>query len=65
MESVMQIQQSIQNIAGAAQVIPPQLLAGLVVGQQIEAAVIQASLAAQLVSLKVGESLVQVTTPVP
>jgi hypothetical protein len=61
----MQIQQSLQNIAGTAQVIPPQVLAGMVVGQQIEAAVVQASLAAQLVSLKIGESLIQVTTPVP
>jgi hypothetical protein len=61
----MEIQQSLQNIAGTAQVMPSQVLAGLVVGQQIEAAVVQASLAAQLVSLKVGESLIQVTTPVP
>ena len=61
----MQIQQSLQNISATAQVIPPQVLAGLVVGQQIEAAVVQASLAAQLVSLKVGENLVQVTTSVP
>ena len=61
----MQIQQSLQNISATAQAIPPQVLAGLVVGQQIEAAVVQANLAAQLVSLKVGENLVQVTTPVP
>lgn len=61
----MQIQQSIQNITGTIQAVPPQVLAGLLVGQQIEAAVVKASLAAQTVSLKVGNTLLQVTTPVP
>ncbi|MFT7235232.1 MAG: hypothetical protein ACI9QV_000804 [Methylophagaceae bacterium] len=61
----MQIQQSAQTIAGIVQTIPSQILAGMVIGQQIEAAVIQASLAAQIVSLKIGGNVIQVTTPVP
>ena len=60
----MQIQQSIQNIIGAVQTVPPQVLANVVVGQRIEAAVVQAALAAQIASLKIGETIVQVTTPV-
>ena len=61
----MQIQQSIQNIIGAVKTVPPQVLANVVVGQQIEAAVVKAALAAQIASLKFGETIVQVTTPVP
>ena len=44
----MQIQQSIQNIIGAVQTVPPQVLANVVVGQQIEAAVLKAALAAEI-----------------
>jgi flagellar hook-length control protein FliK len=61
----MQIQQSIQNILGTVSHIPPQVLADLVVGQTIEAAVVKAALAAQIASLRIGESLVDVRTPVP
>ena len=61
----MQIQQSIQNIIGEVKTVPPQVLANVVVGQQIEAAVVKAALAAQIASLKIGETIVQVTTPVP
>jgi len=61
----MQIQQSIQNIIGAVQTVPPQVLANVVIGQQIEAAVVKAALAAEIASLRIGETIVQVTTPVP
>lgn len=61
----MEIQQSIQNSLGTVNHIPPQVLAGLIVGQTIEAAVVKAALVAQIASLRIGESLIDVRTPVP
>ena len=61
----MEIQQSIQNSLGTVSHIPPQVLAGLVVGQTIEAAVVKAALVAQIASLRIGESLINVRTPLP
>lgn len=61
----MEIQQSIQNSLGTVSHIPSQVLAGLVVGQTIEAAVVKAALVAQIASLRIGESLMDVRTPVP
>jgi len=61
----MQIQQSIQNSLGVVSQVPPQVLTGLVVGQQIEAAVVKAALAAQIASLRIGETLIDVRTPIP
>ncbi len=61
----MQIQQSRQHSLGVVNQVPAQVLTSLVVGQQIEASVVKAALVAQIASLRVGETLIEVKTPIP
>lgn len=61
----MQIQQSRQNSLGVVTQVPPQVLTELLVGQQVEAVVVKAALAAQIASLRIGETLIEIKTPIP
>ncbi|NQY27035.1 MAG: flagellar hook-length control protein FliK [Piscirickettsiaceae bacterium] len=59
----MLIQQSIQNTLMVVNDIPNQLLAGLSVGQRIDAIVMTSAQAAQIVTLKVTDSLMEIRSP--
>ncbi|MBE9525543.1 MAG: flagellar hook-length control protein FliK [Proteobacteria bacterium] len=61
----MLIQQSIQNTLGVVNDIPNQLLAGLTVGQRVEAVVMTPAQTAQIVTLKVTDSLMEIRSPMP
>ena len=61
----MLIQQLTQKTLGVVKDVPNQLLAGLAVGQRLDALVMTPALAAQIVSLKVTDSLMEIRTPVP
>jgi len=62
---VMLIQQATQAQLGVIKDIPAKLLARLVVGQQVEAVVLTAALAAEVVKLRVADSLLEIKTPIP
>ncbi len=59
----MFIQQSIQTAIGIIQDIPKQLLAELTVGQRLEAVIIKPALAAELVQIRLADSLLNILTP--
>lgn len=61
----MQIQQLTQNVVGTINQIPTQLLSNLSVGQQVEATVAKAALAAQIATIRVDNVLLDIKTPVP
>lgn len=61
----MLIQQSIQNTLGVIKDIPSQLLAGLTVGQRVDAIVMTPAQTAQIVTLQVTDSLMEIRSPVP
>ena len=61
----MLIQQPIQNTLGVINDIPSQLLASLTVGQRVDAIVMAPAQTAQIVTLKVTDSLVEIRSPVP
>ncbi|OUR73244.1 hypothetical protein A9Q78_04720 [Methylophaga sp. 41_12_T18] len=61
---VMLIQQATQAQLGVIKDIPAKLLANLVVGQQVEAVVLTAALAAEVVKLRVADSLLEIKTPI-
>lgn len=60
----MIIPQSNKNHVGIVRDVPPQILVERIIGQRIEARVMQASLAAEMVSIKVADSILQLRTPV-
>lgn len=60
----MHIQHLIQNSQSLPSAIAPQVLAELVAGQRIDAMVVKAALAAEVASIKVANTLLQITTPV-
>ena len=60
----MHIQHLIQNSQSLPSAIAPQVLAELVAGQRIDAVVVKAVLAAQVASIKVADTILQITTPV-
>ncbi len=60
----LQIQHLIQNSQSLPSTIAPQALAELVAGQRINAVVVSAALAAQVASIKVADTVLQITTPV-
>ena len=59
---IVLIPQSIQIPVGLIQDIPPRLLVDLAIGQQLEAVVAKAALAGELVTIKVGDSLLTIRT---
>ena len=61
----MHIQQFTQKTLGVAKDIPNQLLTGLTVGQRLDALVMTPAQTAQVVSLKVTDSLLEIRSPVP
>ncbi len=61
----MLIQQSIQNTLMVVNDIPNQLLAGLTVGQRIDAIAMTPAQTAQIVTLKVTDSLMRIRSPLP
>lgn len=60
----MLVQQPIQTQVGSIQNIPKDLIASLVVGQRVEAVALSASIAAEVVSLKVANSLLEFRSPI-
>lgn len=63
-EAIVLVQQSIQTQVGSIQDIPKNLLANLVIGQRLEAVVMTSSLIAELASIKVADSLLEIRSPV-
>jgi len=62
---VMLIPQTPQNQLGLVKDIPPSLLANLAVGQRIDAVVLIAALASEIVKLRVADTIIELKTPVP
>ncbi len=56
----MLIQQSLQNPVGLIQDIPAKLLAEIVIGQRLEAVVVKAAIAGELVTIKLADSLLTI-----
>ncbi|MFW5451125.1 MAG: flagellar hook-length control protein FliK [Methylophagaceae bacterium] len=56
----MLIQQSLQNPVGLIQDIPAKLLAEIVIGQRLEAVVVKAAIAGELVTIKLANSLLTI-----
>ncbi|MBL4638644.1 MAG: flagellar hook-length control protein FliK [Proteobacteria bacterium] len=54
-----------QNQVGLVKDIPPNLLANIVVGQRVDAVVLIAALAAEIVKLRVADTIIELKTPVP
>lgn len=65
MVDVMQIQQSTQSAVGMVKDIPSSLLAGLSVGQRLDAIVVTPAVAAEIVKLQVTDDIMEIRTPVP
>ncbi|MDF1588411.1 MAG: flagellar hook-length control protein FliK [Gammaproteobacteria bacterium] len=59
----MIIQQSAQTAIGIIQDIPRQLLADLSIGQRLEAVIIKSALAAELVQIRLADSVLNIRTP--
>ncbi|MDT8370554.1 MAG: flagellar hook-length control protein FliK [Gammaproteobacteria bacterium] len=59
----MFIQQSAQTAIGIIQDTPKQLLADLSIGQRLEAVIIKSTLAAELVQIRLADSVLNIRTP--
>jgi len=59
------IQQPVQSAVGIIQDIPKQLLADLAIGQSLQAIVTKPALAAELVQIRLANSLLNIRTPQP
>lgn len=60
----MQVQQPLQPILHPVTPLAIQTLMGLTVGQQVEATVVKAALAAQVASIKVADAVIDIKTPI-
>ena len=60
----MFVQQPPQTQAGTIQEIPKNVLAGLVIGQRVDALVISATIAAETVSIKVADTLLDIRSAI-
>ena len=60
----MFVQQSLQAQIGTVQEIPKNVLAGLVVGQRVDALVMSSVIAAEMVSIKVADTLLDIRSSV-
>ena len=60
----MFVQQAIQTQIGTIQDIPKNVLAGLVIGQRVEAVVITVTAAVETVSIKLADSILEIRSPV-
>jgi len=58
------VQQSPQTQTGTIQEIPKNVLAGLVIGQRIDALVMSATVAAEIISIKVADTLLDIRSAV-
>ncbi|MDC9725902.1 MAG: flagellar hook-length control protein FliK [Gammaproteobacteria bacterium] len=63
-DAIVLVQQSIQTQVGTIQDLPKNLLANVVIGQRLEAVVMTSSLSAELASIKVADSLLEMRSPV-
>lgn len=57
------IQQSIQTAVGIIQDLPKKLLADLAIGQRLEAVITKPALAAELIQIRLADSLLNIRTP--
>ncbi|OUR64678.1 hypothetical protein A9Q79_05095 [Methylophaga sp. 42_25_T18] len=60
----MLIPQTPQNQVGLVKDIPPNLLANIAVGQRVDAVVLIAALASEVVKLRVADTIIELKTPV-
>ena len=61
---VMLIPQTPQNQVGLVKDIPPNILANITVGQRIDAVVLMSALTAEIVKLRVADTIIELKTPV-
>ena len=60
----MLVQQSVQTQVGTVQELPKNVLAGLVIGQRVDAVVMTAAAVAEIVSIKVADTLLDIRSSI-